>query len=79
MSTSPSIELFPALPNDVITIDKSCVETEPCYHNVFVERKFYREMDGVGIVELLQEHNQSIPEHFKCYVDYEELDVELFS
>ena len=58
-----------------IQIDTSCVETEPCYHDVYKNGKFYREMDGVGIVQLLQEYQQEIPEHFNCYLNYKDVDL----
>lgn len=68
MSNIQQTNIFDTEPNDIIQIDTSCGETEPCCHSVFMNGTFYATMDGVQIVKLLEKHRQRIPDHFKCYI-----------
>lgn len=78
MTDIKQCKVFETQETDIIQIDTSCVESEPCYHNVFMNEKFYAEMNGVEIVGLLRENHQHIPEHFKCYINYKDIGMELF-
>jgi len=57
--------------NEKVTvgIEKSCYETEPCMHTVWVDGRSVGLMMGTEIVALFRVHEIPIPEHFQSYDD----------
>jgi hypothetical protein len=60
----------------------SCIEVEPCEHDIYKNGKFVGSWNSVSIVKFLREHGQHIPQHFTeydCSGEYDDPGLELFA
>ena len=59
---------YKSVPQDaIIKVCRMCAETIPCYHNVYKNGKFYKDLNAIEIVKLLKEYNIQVPSHFGAY------------
>ena len=60
---------------EIVEISSGCIETYPCVLSFTYKDAdgniHNGELDGVQLVELLQEKNLEIPSHFKEYINFD--------